>query len=83
MNILIFGNGMVGHRFIEEMVGSKTFPNYQLITFSEEFELAYGRGGLSSYFAGITRRDLSLEVEGYYDKTESPSSAKLKLEMAA
>ncbi len=67
-NIVIIGNGMVGHRFIEEMVGADSYENYQLITFCEETELAYDRVGLSSYFAGKTRKDLSLVGDGYYDE---------------
>ncbi|SVC92582.1 uncharacterized protein METZ01_LOCUS345436, partial [marine metagenome] len=59
---------MVGHRFIEEIVQSEQNDDYQITTFCEESEVAYDRVGLSSYFAGKTRKDLSLVPEGYYDE---------------
>ena len=65
--IVIIGNGMVGHRFIEEMVKSPDYTQYQLTTFCEESEVAYDRVGLSSYFAGKTRKDLSMVEDGFYD----------------
>ena len=65
--IVIIGNGMVGHRFIEEMVKSPDYTQFQLTTFCEESEVAYDRVGLSSYFAGKTRKDLSMVEDGFYD----------------
>ena len=65
-NVVIIGNGMVGHRFIEEMVKSPAYSQFHLTTFCEEEEVAYDRVGLSTYFAGKTREDLSLVEEGFY-----------------
>ena len=64
--IVIIGNGMVGHRFIEEMTGKNCADHFAITTFCEENAVAYDRVGLSSYFAGKTQADLSLVPEGYY-----------------
>lgn len=48
--IVVIGNGMVGHRFIEEMVNSGQSDDYELITFCEESRYAYDRVHLSAFF---------------------------------
>ncbi|MCP4323965.1 MAG: nitrite reductase large subunit [Psychromonas sp.] len=65
--IIVVGNGMVGHHFIETLI-AKGEDNYQIITFSEEPRLAYNRVQLSSYFSGKTADDLSLTSEAYYQE---------------
>ena len=64
--IVVIGNGMVGHRFIENLVDSPSADRVNIITFSEEPRLAYDRVQLSAYFSGSTAEDLSLTDEGYY-----------------
>ena len=64
--IVVVGNGMVGHRFIEEIVQSDKRSDFTVTTFCEEPDLAYDRVGLSYYFAGKTKEDLSLVEDGYY-----------------
>ena len=64
--IVVVGNGMVGHKFIDNMVGLENAADYEVITFSEEPRLAYDRVQLSKYFAGATAEDLMLTSEGYY-----------------
>ena len=49
--IIVIGNGMVGHKFIEYLA-AQAGPNVNIITFSEEPMLAYDRVQLSSYFEG-------------------------------
>ena len=66
--IVIVGNGMVGHKFIENMLSQPTAESYELVTFSEEPRLAYDRVQLSSYFSGSTAEDLMLTSEGYYQE---------------
>ncbi|TQV84695.1 nitrite reductase large subunit [Exilibacterium tricleocarpae] len=56
--IVVVGNGMVGHRFIETLLQSG--DGYDITTFSEEPRLAYDRVQLSTYFAGSTAADLAL-----------------------
>ena len=67
--IVVVGNGMVGHKFIENMVNHEQASDYEVITFSEEPRLAYDRVQLSSYFSGATAEDLMLTSESYYDES--------------
>ncbi len=64
--IVVVGNGMVGHKFIDNLLQHPESDNYQLITFSEEPRLAYDRVQLSAYFSGATAEDLAMTDEGYY-----------------
>ncbi|AWB68325.1 nitrite reductase (NAD(P)H) [Saccharobesus litoralis] len=66
--IIVVGNGMVGHKFIETLIQHPDYANYEVTTFSEEPRLAYDRVGLSYYFAGKTADDLMLTSEAYYDE---------------
>ncbi len=66
--IVVVGNGMVGHKFIDNLVNHPDAANYQVITFSEEPRLAYDRVQLSKYFSGSTAEDLMLTSEGYYNE---------------
>ncbi len=65
--ILVVGNGMVGHKFIDNMLNHENADDYELIAFSEEPRLAYDRVQLSSYFSGATVSDLMLTSEDYYE----------------
>ena len=64
---VVVGNGMVGHRFIEQMKERGSLENAQIVTFCEEPYLAYDRVGLTSYFGGNTVDGLSLVEPGFYD----------------
>lgn len=64
--IVVVGNGMVGHKFIELMLAHEAAERYQIVTFCEEPHTAYDRIHLSDYFSGKTFDDLSLATpEGY------------------
>lgn len=65
--VVIIGNGMVGHRFIEEVVNSGQCDNFELITFCEEPRYAYDRVQLSAFFSGKSAEELSLVEPGYYE----------------
>jgi nitrite reductase (NADH) large subunit len=67
-NLIVIGNGMVGHKFLELMVSFKGMQNWNLITFCEEPRVAYDRVNLSSYFSGKTAGDLSLVEPGFYQE---------------
>ena len=41
--VVIIGNGMVGHQFIEYLLASDHADDYEITTFSEEPRLAYDR----------------------------------------
>ncbi|HEX7764945.1 MAG TPA: nitrite reductase (NAD(P)H), partial [Cellvibrio sp.] len=64
--IVVVGNGMVGHKFIDNLVNHGDADQYQVVTFSEEPRLAYDRVQLSKYFSGSTADDLMLTSEAYY-----------------
>ena len=66
--VIVVGNGMVGHNFIDAIATSETADQYEVITFSEEPRLAYDRVQLSKYFSGSTAEDLALTTEGYYQE---------------
>lgn len=66
--VIVIGNGMVGHKFIENLLESDAAERFEILTFSEEPRLAYDRVQLSAYFAGSTAQDLMLTSEGYYQE---------------
>ncbi|NUF50656.1 nitrite reductase large subunit NirB [Gilliamella sp. ESL0250] len=65
-NLVIIGNGMVGHRFVEELIDKMQSNQFNITIFCEEPRLAYDRVHLSSYFSGHTAEALSLVREGLY-----------------
>ncbi|TNC93235.1 nitrite reductase large subunit NirB [Thalassolituus sp.] len=65
--IIVVGNGMVGHNFINTLATSDYASQLELITFSEEPRLAYDRVQLSKYFSGATAEDLALTTTAEYD----------------
>ncbi len=62
--LVAIGNGMVGHRFLEQMTAKGA--DWELISFCEEPRVAYDRVNLSGYFAGKTAEDLSLVEPDFY-----------------
>ena len=66
--IVVIGNGMVGHSFVEKLVASEYYDNFEVHTFCEEVRVAYDRVYLSSYFSGKTAEDLSLVKPGFYEE---------------
>ncbi|MEC4985975.1 MAG: nitrite reductase large subunit NirB [Oscillatoria sp. PMC 1068.18] len=67
-NLVVIGNGMVGHKFLELMVKKGATNNWNLVTFCEESRVAYDRVNLSSYFSGKTAADLTLVEPGFYQE---------------
>jgi nitrite reductase (NADH) large subunit len=67
-NLVVIGNGMVGHRFIEELIDKMQPNQFNITIFCEESRLAYDRVHLSSYFSGHTAEALSLVREGLYEE---------------
>ncbi|MCB5191098.1 nitrite reductase large subunit NirB [Methylobacillus arboreus] len=69
--LIVVGNGMVGHYFVQELV--KRHPDLaaagiQVTVLGEEPRPAYDRVHLSSFFSGSTAEDLSLVEPGFYDR---------------
>ncbi|PQJ66653.1 nitrite reductase large subunit NirB [Photobacterium angustum] len=68
IKLAIIGNGMVGHRYIEELIDRSDIKNYEVTVFCEEPRIAYDRVHLSSYFSHHTADELSLVKQGLYEK---------------
>ena len=65
--IIVVGNGMVGHKFIDALL-TQPEANIRISIFCAEPRLAYDRVQLTSYFSGSTEHDLALTDEQYYQK---------------
>lgn len=68
VRLAIIGNGMVGHRFIEDLLDKSDASLFDITVFCEEPRKAYDRVHLSSYFSHHTAEELSLVREGFYEK---------------
>lgn len=66
--LLVAGNGMVGQKFLAELVAAGLHERYQIVVLCEEPRPAYDRVHLSEYFNGCTADDLSLVPEGFFDE---------------
>lgn len=64
--LIVIGNGMVGHHFLEQFCASPAAVNYEIIVFGEEKQLAYDRVHLSEYFGGSTHADLAMGTLEWY-----------------
>ncbi len=67
-NLIVIGNGMVGHKFLELMVSKRATKLWNAIAFCEEPRVAYDRVNLSSFFSGKTAGDLTLVEPGFYQE---------------
>ncbi len=68
VKLVVIGNGMVGHRFIEEIIDKAEPGRFEITVFCEEPRVAYDRVHLSAYFSHHTAEELSLVRDGYYQK---------------
>lgn len=66
--LVIIGNGMVGHRLIEELVDKAAPGQFAITVFCEEPRVAYDRVHLSAYFSHHNADELSLVAEGFYQQ---------------
>ncbi len=67
-NLVVVGNGMVGHQFLQSLADSGKIDQFNVTVFCEEPRLAYDRVYLSSYFSGATADDLAM---GHIDVYQS------------
>ena len=58
--ILVVGNGMVGQRFVDQLVAADTEQTCAITVIGEESRPAYDRVALSSWFNGKSEEDLRL-----------------------
>ena len=64
--VVVIGNGMVGQRFCEKLVGYDSAKHYRIVTFCEEPRAAYDRVGLTSFFAHRDAEQLMLTKLEWY-----------------
>ncbi len=68
VRLAIIGNGMVGHRFIEDLLDKADAEQFDITVFCEEPRQGVRPCALSSYFSHHTAEELSLVREGFYEK---------------
>ncbi len=66
--VVVIGNGMVGHRFIEKLVEYDSEGQYEITTFCEEPRAAYDRVGLTSFFAHRDAHQLMIARLDWYEE---------------
>jgi nitrite reductase (NADH) large subunit len=64
--VVVIGNGMVGHRFCERLIGYDSGRDFQIVTFCEEPRPAYDRVNLTKYFEKRDPAHLKLACEEWY-----------------
>ena len=64
LKVVVVGNGMVGHHFVEQMIQSES--NIELTVLGGETRPAYDRVHLSEIFSGKEPHELALTTREYY-----------------
>ena len=64
--LIVIGNGMVGHHFLEQFTQSPAAGSFNILVFGEEKQLAYDRVHLSEYFSGSSHADLAMGTADWY-----------------
>ena len=64
--VVVIGNGMVGHRFCEQLVELDIHRQYRIVTFCEEPRAAYDRVGLTQFFAHRNAQKLMIANLDWY-----------------
>ena len=67
IRIVVVGNGMVGHRFLELLADRGLATQFEVTVFGEETRRAYDRVHLSAYFDGTSADDLSMVKANQYE----------------
>lgn len=68
IRLVVVGNGMVGHRLLEELVERGAASRFHISVFGAEKRRAYDRVHLSAYFSHHTSEELSLSRPGWYEQ---------------
>lgn len=67
LKVVVVGNGMVGHHFVEQMIQSK-LP-VELTVLGSETRPAYDRVHLSEIFSGKSPQELAMTTREYYQES--------------
>jgi nitrite reductase (NADH) large subunit len=70
MKLVIVGNGMVGQRFLEQLVARASGGTLQVAVLCEEPRPAYDRVQLTSFFSGRSAADLNVVPGGFFERPE-------------
>src|SRR5438876_4689540 len=68
MRVVVIGNGMVGQRFLEQLVSRG--DDFEITVFCEEPRPAYDRVQLTSFFSGKTADDLNLAPRKFFQDSK-------------
>ena len=69
MRIAVIGNGMVGQRFLEQLVAhGKKGGDCEITVFCEEPRPAYDRVQLTSFFSGKSAKDLNVVPDQFFQE---------------
>ncbi|WP_168012167.1 nitrite reductase large subunit NirB [Halomonas salinarum] len=65
-DLIIIGNGMVGHHLVEQLIERGATEQYRITVFGEERHRAYDRVHLSEYFAAHDAQSLAMCDADFY-----------------
>ncbi|MGB5081212.1 MAG: nitrite reductase large subunit NirB [Burkholderiales bacterium] len=68
MKLVAIGNGMVGQRFLEQLVSRMNGASPEVTVFCDERRPAYDRVRLTSFLSGKSAADLSLVPAGFFEQ---------------
>ena len=68
MKLVMVGNGMVGQRFLEQLVGRMNGAAPDVTVFCDEPRPAYDRVQLTSFFSGKSAADLNVVPERFFQQ---------------
>ncbi|MGL1936470.1 MAG: nitrite reductase large subunit NirB [Fibrobacterales bacterium] len=63
---VVVGNGMVGLKYVKELLEKDTEKEYEIIVYGEEVRPAYDRVQLTSFFNTLDPLDLEIESSSWY-----------------
>ncbi len=66
--LVVIGNGMVGQRFLEQLVGRMNGAAPEVTVFCDEPRPAYDRVQLTSFFSGKSAADLNVVPERFFQQ---------------
>lgn len=66
-NLVVIGNGPVGHNFVEKLVASGKASDYNIIVFGEEILPAYDRVHLTAWFETRDAASINMVKDGFYE----------------
>src|SRR5260221_3209 len=68
MKVVVVGNGMVGQRFLEQLVSRMSGASPEVTVFCGEPRPAYDAVQVTSFFSGKSAADLSLVPAGFFEQ---------------